>query len=118
MTEEEAREHQVQVQRDRCPYCHDPVAPSQVKLSCDGCMAWHHEECWHGHGACSACGHEQFTGAQSQGSDAKVGGRDRCACAGCEQPVTSFDGDYDVQIDGRQRVSIKRVCTEHAIHQL
>lgn len=38
-----------------CPYCHGPVEPRQIKAACDGCMAWHHRECWEEHGACAAC---------------------------------------------------------------
>lgn len=112
-------QHQhVQVQRDRCPYCHDPVAPSQEKLSCDGCMAWHHEECWREHGSCSACGTERFSGSHTQAKPERVEGRPRCAWEGCEQPVTSFKGDYSVRMPDRQLVPIQRVCTPHTTQQL
>jgi len=47
---------QVEVQRDRCPFCHDAVRPDQDKTACDACMAWHHKDCWANHGGCSACG--------------------------------------------------------------
>lgn len=47
---------QVEVQRDRCPFCHDAVSPDQAKTACDACMAWHHKDCWADHGGCSACG--------------------------------------------------------------
>lgn len=33
-------------------------------------MGWHHAECWREHGACSACGHKQVSGASAQ--DAKA----------------------------------------------
>jgi hypothetical protein len=38
-----------------CPYCHGPVGPDDIKAACDSCMAWHHRECWEGHGSCAAC---------------------------------------------------------------
>jgi hypothetical protein len=53
---EEARAREVRIERDRCPYCHAPVRPDDEKLACDGCMAWHHAECWRSHGTCAACG--------------------------------------------------------------
>lgn len=40
----------------RCPFCHDPVAPSMEKTACHACMAWHHAECWGEHGGCATCG--------------------------------------------------------------
>ncbi len=110
--------HHVQVQRDRCPYCHDPVAPSQDKLSCDGCMAWHHEECWLEHGSCSACGVERFAGDRSGEAERAGRGPDLCAWAGCELPVTSFEGNYAVRVGDRDFVDIKKVCTPHAVQQL
>lgn len=38
----------------RCPYCHDPVRGRAV--TCSGCTAPHHADCWTLHGGCSACG--------------------------------------------------------------
>jgi RING finger family protein len=55
---------QVEVQRDRCPFCHDAVSPDQDKTACDACMAWHHKECWSNHGGCSACGEGASTEAK------------------------------------------------------
>ncbi|MEZ6188607.1 MAG: hypothetical protein R3F62_26840 [Planctomycetota bacterium] len=54
------------VQRPRCPYCRDDVQPSQAKVACDGCMAWHHAECWSAHGACSGCGFATPSGPRPQ----------------------------------------------------
>ena len=51
------REHpEVRVEHNRCPFCHDAVGPADPKVACDGCMAWHHRDCWQSHGTCSACG--------------------------------------------------------------
>ncbi len=46
----------VQVQHPRCPFCHDPVVPSDGKAACDRCMSWHHVDCWAEGGRCAACG--------------------------------------------------------------
>ena len=44
----------------RCPFCHDGVHATAAKIACDGCMAWHHRECWGAYGArCGACGAAQ-----------------------------------------------------------
>lgn len=53
---------QVEVSRERCPYCHEDVAPDQPKVACDACMAWHHSECWAEYGACAACAASQVAG--------------------------------------------------------
>lgn len=60
---EERREREVRVERDRCPFCHDAVRPTDEKVACDGCMAWHHAACWRDHGTCAACG---FSGPPSR----------------------------------------------------
>lgn len=46
---------QIKAKHPPCPYCHGPVEPRAIKAACDGCMAWHHKECWDEHGACAAC---------------------------------------------------------------
>lgn len=40
----------------RCPYCHEDVKPRDEKQACNGCMAWHHKECWQDYGRCVICG--------------------------------------------------------------
>ncbi len=45
----------VDVQRPRCPYCHDEVIPGEGR-GCADCMGWTHDECWVEHGSCPACG--------------------------------------------------------------
>lgn len=44
------------VARLRCPYCHEEVAPADVKVGCGRCMAWHHAACLGEHGRCASCG--------------------------------------------------------------
>jgi len=48
------------IKHPRCPFCHDDVAPGSgvAKVVCEGCHAFHHDECWHEGGGCSAgrCG--------------------------------------------------------------
>ncbi|HBP20397.1 MAG TPA: hypothetical protein DEA08_21720 [Planctomycetes bacterium] len=46
---------QIKAKHPPCPYCHGPVEPRAIKAACDGCMAWHHKECWDEHGTCAAC---------------------------------------------------------------
>ena len=45
----------VNVQRPRCPYCHEDVVPGEGR-GCAECMGWTHDECWEDHGKCPACG--------------------------------------------------------------
>lgn len=78
----------------RCPYCHAAVVPGDEKVACEGCMAWHHAECWTSQGACSACG-------SAQRMD---GGTKLRACRTCGEPAT-VDHFYPPI----------RCCTEHAI---
>ena len=53
----------------RCPYCHDKVRPDAVKLACNACMAWHHQECWiEGGDQCATCGQAE-TGKSSQAGE-------------------------------------------------
>lgn len=57
----------VNVERPRCPFCHDEVLPTgQEKLACTSCMAWHHQACWQEHGGCSACAQRQETSPSAQ----------------------------------------------------
>lgn len=53
----------VDVDRPRCPYCHEAVGGDDEKTGCGACMAWHHRACWSEHGACSACGAVEAAGA-------------------------------------------------------
>ncbi|MBL4849356.1 MAG: zinc ribbon domain-containing protein [Planctomycetes bacterium] len=39
----------------RCPFCHEPVRPSESKKACEVCMAWHHSGCWTEGAGCSVC---------------------------------------------------------------
>jgi hypothetical protein len=41
----------------RCPYCHDEIGQTLDRTACQNCEAWHHSECWSGHGGCSSCGY-------------------------------------------------------------
>lgn len=64
----------VQVERPRCPYCHDPVAPGGDEAhGCGGCLAWQHRACWEEHGACGACGRAAAAGAAAVGAPTKPG---------------------------------------------
>ena len=47
---------QVDLQRSRCPYCHDAIAPGPGIRGCGECLSWQHESCWSEHGECGACG--------------------------------------------------------------
>jgi hypothetical protein len=53
----------VDVDRPRCPYCHEAVGGDDEKTGCGACMAWHHRGCWSEHGKCSACGATEAAGA-------------------------------------------------------
>lgn len=40
----------------RCPYCHEPVAPTRESVaSCKRCRAVHHEACWSESRSCASC---------------------------------------------------------------
>lgn len=45
----------IQVNRPRCPYCHDDIQPEVEKSGCSQCMAWFHTDCWDEHGGCTSC---------------------------------------------------------------
>jgi hypothetical protein len=64
---DEARQGKLDVglKRGACPYCKEDVRPTDEKVACDGCMAWHHADCWVDHGACSACGAARPSGLDS-----------------------------------------------------
>jgi len=49
----------VRVERERCPFCHEPVRSDDTKAACDACMAWHHADCWAEHDGCAACDHSR-----------------------------------------------------------
>jgi hypothetical protein len=55
----------IQVQHPRCPFCHEPVRPEQIKAPCHACMGWNHEACWTEHGGCAACGQKEAGGPTS-----------------------------------------------------
>lgn len=44
------------IQRPRCPYCHDDVAPGRKPDVCAACLALQHRECSIEYGGCAACG--------------------------------------------------------------
>lgn len=52
---EQTTNHSIQINRPRCPYCHDDIRPDEEKSGCDQCMAWFHRECWNEHGGCTNC---------------------------------------------------------------
>lgn len=51
----EVRER-LKVNRPRCPYCHDEIAPGGAIRACHGCLTWHHQDCWEIYGSCVTCG--------------------------------------------------------------
>ena len=51
------------IHHPRCPYCHQAVQPHEAKAACDGCMAWHHQECWEELSHCAACQASDAVGA-------------------------------------------------------
>lgn len=55
-------ERSAEVTRDRCPYCHEDLAPDQARQACDACGAWHHAGCWVEYGACAACAAAEVAG--------------------------------------------------------
>ena len=89
----ERKKQEINVQRQACPYCKAQVEPDQPKLACDGCMAWHHAECWTAHTACSACGFETPSGSRAVETQPKV--VRPCSVAGCLDPATVVDGAKD-----------------------
>ncbi|MDC3378660.1 hypothetical protein OAX78_00065 [Planctomycetota bacterium] len=96
----EAVRSKVQLHRDRCPFCHEEVGPADDKLACDGCMAWHHFECWNTHGSCSACGRDR-----TARTDAVAPAAPRCESRqGCTEP-----SDPSVTVN-----SWLPLCTRHA----
>lgn len=98
------RERSVRVQRERCPYCHDPVTPADAKRSCEACMAWHHRACWVEHGACSACGEAQREPVLPE--------RLRCLEAECESPRTTDVWRLLVRDD------LPALCDRHAAESM
>lgn len=71
---ERARER-IEIDRPRCPYCHEDVGPDDEKTACSACMAWHHRACWTEHSACSGCGARESAGAVASESVASYGRR-------------------------------------------
>lgn len=41
--------------KQRCPYCHGDILPTEETTGCVKCSAWFHEECWREHGGCTNC---------------------------------------------------------------
>lgn len=77
---------------NKCPYCHEQVLPSQSKLPCDACMAWHHTECWEAHGTCAACGADapirlQPTPRRPPRRPSTAHPTRRCGRQGCGEPA-------------------------------
>lgn len=101
----------VRVGREACPFCREAVGPGEDKTACDGCMAWHHAECWREHGACSACGGQRALQAGLAG-----GG---CAWPGCGEARSGIDLRRQAAIPGRDggRKEFRRLedlCRGHA----
>ena len=66
----------------RCPFCHDGVHATAAKIACDGCMAWHHRECWDAYGArCGACGAAQPAATRADPEPIRVDVRPRVRVA-------------------------------------
>lgn len=93
------RQPEVGVQRDRCPYCHDEVAPGPERTACNQCGAWHHTACWGEAGCCSAC---RF---QRDGDSPAAPVAFRCDARGCERPAVHQHG-------------IRHYCLEHTRRDL
>ena len=91
---------QVELSHAVCPYCKDPVRPSDPKAACDACMAWHHRDCWNAHGRCSACGATAGMastplGLQASPADPREQAQvddGLCRAEGCVQPRTAVVG--------------------------
>lgn len=45
----------VKQDKQRCPYCHGDILPTEETTGCVQCSAWFHEECWLEHGGCTNC---------------------------------------------------------------
>lgn len=73
---------QVQVNRPRCPYCHDDVGPEEEKVGCPSCMAWSHQACWEEAGRCGAC--------NAVSSAVGTPPAPECLAEGCERPGVGF----------------------------
>ncbi|MDF1664377.1 MAG: hypothetical protein P1V97_21610 [Planctomycetota bacterium] len=52
----ESHRSTIQINKPRCPFCHDDIRGHEEKTGCNQCMAWFHTECWKEHGACTNCG--------------------------------------------------------------
>ncbi len=45
---------------NRCPFCHEDVAPEDEWVACKSCLARHHRDCWTESKACASCGEAAF----------------------------------------------------------
>ncbi len=73
----------VEVERPRCPFCHEAVGADEPKTACEACMAWHHRACWSDHGTCSACGNAAATAPLIVAPRQAAEPPERCRRRGC-----------------------------------
>src|SRR5687767_6463306 len=94
----------------RCPFCHAP--PGADVVTCEGCSAVLHAECWAQHGGCSVYG--CTSGAASASSGARVSARSpvvvraqvRCFWTPCTNLAPASAGvcaDHRARIDAQGR---------------
>lgn len=78
------REPQVEVRRDRCPFCHEAVPATPERTACNACGAWHHAACWSERPRCGACSFER--------PGAAPGSSIVCEWRGCGRPAAKKIG--------------------------
>jgi len=92
----------------KCPFCHDQVSPSASKTGCESCMAWHHQECWDSHGACSACGFQRTDSQRKRSQTISKAANGSCENESCVKSAL-----------GRSEFDYCSVwCEDHALKQL
>ncbi len=87
----------------RCPYCHDEIGQTLARTACQNCEAWHHSDCWNGHGGCSSCGYVRPGDAQRRAVRQPVRRPQGhvCSIPGCGAPLPSA-------------IAVPRLCLAHA----
>ncbi|MCO5170107.1 MAG: hypothetical protein M9894_27555 [Planctomycetes bacterium] len=82
----------------RCPFCHADVA-AQGSVACQGCLARHHDACWHEGGRCATCGGAvKLVAADDDGVSAAWGveasAQSRRAVRGLQRLILGWQGLY------------------------
>jgi predicted amidophosphoribosyltransferase len=108
-----------------CPYCQSPLAADGGVVSCPGCGAHHHEECWRENGGCSVYGCRQTLATESRTEmeiPASWWGQENKPCPSCGREIlaaalrcrhcgaTFASARPEDQAEFRQRV---QVTSEH-----